>query len=102
MSKSAVVLSGLAKLQGPHYGQRHGGSGSDNLGGDQKDSRAIGQRVDDRIEQNDEGHKRRGIPELLLADCTHGEMIPHEEPGSPTEIKCDFPFIRLKSEPARQ
>ncbi|XP_065399121.1 uncharacterized protein [Macaca nemestrina] len=41
-------------------------------------------------------------PELLLADCTHGEMIPHEEPGSPTEIKCDFPFIRLKSEPARQ
>lgn len=42
------------------------------------------------------------IPELLLADRTHGEMIPHEEPGSPTEIKCDFPFIRLKSEPARQ
>ncbi|XP_060045312.1 uncharacterized protein [Vicugna pacos] len=29
-------------------------------------------------------------------------MIPHEEPGSPTEIKCDFPFIRLKPEPARQ
>ncbi|KAI5279451.1 Protein Dispatched-like 1 [Manis pentadactyla] len=42
------------------------------------------------------------IPEPLLVDRTHGEMIPHEGPGSPTEIKCDFPFIRLKSEPARQ
>lgn len=60
MSKSAVVLSGLAKLPGPHYGQRHGGSGRDSLGGDQKDSRAIGQRVNDTIEQNDEGHKEEG------------------------------------------
>ncbi|MXQ91653.1 hypothetical protein E5288_WYG019897 [Bos mutus] len=42
------------------------------------------------------------IPEQLLEDRTHGEMIPHEEPGSPTEIKCDFPFIRLKPEPVRQ
>lgn len=60
MSKSAEVLSGLAKLQGPHYGQRHGGSGSGSVAGDQKDSRAIGQRVNDRIEQNDEGHKEEG------------------------------------------
>lgn len=42
------------------------------------------------------------IPGRLLADRTHREMIPHEEPGSPTEIKCDFPFIRLKAEPARE
>lgn len=42
------------------------------------------------------------IPERLLADRPRGEMIPHEAPGSPTEIKCDFPFIRLKPEPARQ
>lgn len=42
------------------------------------------------------------IPELLPEDRTHGEMIPHEEPGSPAEIKCDFPCIRLKPEPARQ
>uniref|UniRef100_A0ABJ3HNS4 Uncharacterized protein n=1 Tax=Mus musculus TaxID=10090 RepID=A0ABJ3HNS4_MOUSE len=29
-------------------------------------------------------------------------MIPHEGPGSPTEIQCDSLFIRLKPEPASQ
>ncbi|GAB0183828.1 hypothetical protein GRJ2_000848100 [Grus japonensis] len=41
-------------------------------------------------------------PEELSDDRAHGEMIPHEVTGSLAEIKCDFPFIRLKSEPARQ
>lgn len=50
-------LKWLTKLQGLHYGQRHGGSGSGSLGGGQKDSGAVGQCVDDRIEQNDKGHK---------------------------------------------
>lgn len=41
-------------------------------------------------------------PEEPLENRAHGEMIPHEVTGSLAEIKCDFPFIRLKSEPARQ
>ncbi|XP_058523760.1 uncharacterized LOC127903862 homolog [Ochotona princeps] len=49
-----------------------------------------------------EGLLQIANPELLLADHTHGEMIPHEDPGSLADIQCDFPFIRLKAEPASQ
>ncbi|EOA95263.1 hypothetical protein Anapl_16854 [Anas platyrhynchos] len=59
-------------------------------------------RAEDYSELNLTKDDCANSPEELSEDRAHREMIPHEVTGSLAEIKCDFPFTRLKPEPARQ